>query len=304
MIFLASAEKYAWDGETGKVIASCYMGTYFFNNESKIWDKTDTVISRKTVSRNAFWRVFIDKSRNDDYQNAIYVRSLSKINTTKPLLKSFYDSNPAVKKIAITFDALDNSDGIAKILAVLDKYGLKATFFLNGEFIRRFPSVVQEISNSGHECASMFYTAANLNSNTFIADEDFIMRGLARNEDEFFKLTGKELSLAWHTPNYFSSQLVKTASKNAGYTYVDRQVDTGDTKTIQEAAKTGESYISASTLVENLANNFSNNQIIPISCGLSLGTRPEYLYDKLDILISAILGQGYEIVPVSSIIWQ
>jgi peptidoglycan/xylan/chitin deacetylase (PgdA/CDA1 family) len=304
MVFLSSAEKYAWDGESGRVLASCSMGNYFFNDNTKIWDKTDTVISRKTVSRNSFWRVFVDSSRNDDYQNAIYVRSLAETNTTRPLLKSFYNPNPDVKKIALVFDALDNSDGIAKILDILNKYGLKATFFLNGEFIRRFPSVVQEISNSGHECASMFYTVANLASDTFVPDEKYIMRGLARNEDEFFELTGNELSLAWHAPVYINSSVISDAGKNAGYTYVNRSVDTGDTKTIEEAAKTGIPYISSSTLVENLANNFSNNEIIPVSCGLSLGTRPEYLYDKLDILISAILGQGYKIVPVSDIIWK
>ena len=33
--------------------------------------------------------------------------------------------------------------------------------------------------------------------------ENFIRRGLARNEDDFYEATGSELSLVWHMPNYF-----------------------------------------------------------------------------------------------------
>ncbi|OJF77555.1 MAG: hypothetical protein BKP49_00790 [Treponema sp. CETP13] len=303
VILLSSANKYAWDGSTGRVLAECYAGNYFYNTETKTWEKTETVISRKTLSRNAFWRAFIDESRNNEYENAIYIRSLSGANTTKPLLQAFYTPDPESKKVALIFDALDNSDGISQILMVLNKYGLKATFFLNGEFIRRFPNVVKEISNSGHECASMFYTVANLTSDTFIPDKKYIMRGLARNEDEFYQLTGKELSLAWHAPSYVYSDIIEEASDEAGYSYVKSSVKTGDTNTIEKAARTGTPYISSGTIVENLAKEFEDKQIIPISCGLSYGTRPDYLYNKLDELVSALLGQGFKIVPVSDVIW-
>ncbi|HZK19720.1 MAG TPA: polysaccharide deacetylase family protein [Treponemataceae bacterium] len=303
-LLISSAEKYAWDGMSGHVVANAGGENYFYNDDTKVWDKTETPLSRQTLSRNTFWRVFIDKSRNENYKNAIYVRSLAGTNTTKPLLQTFYQPNPHTKKIALVFDALDNSDGMATILSVLNKYGIEATFFLNGEFIRRFPFVVKEISDSGHECASMFYTVANLASNAFIPDESFIMRGLARNEDEFFELTGNELILAWHTPSYVNTPLIQNAGTSAGYTYVDRSFFVGDTNTIEKAAKTGIPYVTSGVIVENIAEKIYDKQIIPISCGLSLGTRPDYLYDKLDVLVSAILGQGYAIVPVSNIIWK
>ena len=40
---------------------------------------------------------------------------------------------------------------------------------------------------------------------------------------------------------------------------------------------------------------------MPISVGIATGTRGDYLYDKLDVLISAILSEGYEIVTVSEL---
>ena len=38
--------------------------------------------------------------------------------------------------------------------------------------------------------------------------------------------------------------------------------------------------------------------IVPVTVGLSNGTRESYLYDSLDLLLSAILDAGFDIVPV------
>ena len=42
--------------------------------------------------------------------------------------------------------------------------------------------------------------------------------------------------------------------------------------------------------------------VIPVTIGVSKGTRDGYIYDYLDILISAILDAGYEIVPARDFI--
>ena len=42
--------------------------------------------------------------------------------------------------------------------------------------------------------------------------------------------------------------------------------------------------------------------VIPVTIGVSKGTRDGYVYDYLDILISAILDAGYEIVPARDFI--
>ena len=63
----------------------------------------------------------------------------------------FHGSRTKKREIALTFDALDNSEGIPSILFILNKYGIKATFFLNGEFMRRNPSAVKEITLAGKD---------------------------------------------------------------------------------------------------------------------------------------------------------
>ena len=54
-------------------------------------------------------------------------------------------------------------------------------------------------------------------------------------------------------------------------------------------------------IIDYVIENLEPGSIIPISVGIASGTRGDYLYDKLDVLISAILSEGYEIVTVSEL---
>lgn len=45
-------------------------------------------------------------------------------------------------------------DSTMKILILLDKYKLKATFFILGEIAKKYPDLIKEIYNKGHELAS------------------------------------------------------------------------------------------------------------------------------------------------------
>ncbi|HEU4349928.1 MAG TPA: polysaccharide deacetylase family protein [Actinoplanes sp.] len=52
--------------------------------------------------------------------------------------------------VALTFDAGANGDGLASVLATLRREGVPATFFLTGDFARRFPARCAEIAAAGH----------------------------------------------------------------------------------------------------------------------------------------------------------
>jgi peptidoglycan/xylan/chitin deacetylase (PgdA/CDA1 family) len=186
-------------------------------------------------------------------------------------------------------------------LNCLAKYNLKATFFFNGEFVRRFPNAVQEILNQDHTCASMFYTTFSLDTNDFKIDEEFIRKGLARNEDDFFESTGGELNLIWHAPGYFSNKTLKNASELSGYKFIDNVLAVKDTVTVERAILGLEQYIPTSELIESIVNNAKDGTIIPISSGISEGKRIDYLYDKLDLVLSGLLKRNFEIVTVNEL---
>jgi peptidoglycan-N-acetylglucosamine deacetylase len=57
---------------------------------------------------------------------------------------------PAGSAVALTFDDGPHPEGTAAVLAVLAQYGARATFFLVGEQVRRYPSLAREIVDAGH----------------------------------------------------------------------------------------------------------------------------------------------------------
>jgi len=193
---------------------------------------------------------------------------------------------------------------LARILHTLEKYNVRSTFFINGEFIRRYPAETGRIVEAGHECGSMFYTAMDLTtSEDFLVDVNFVRRGLARNEDEFFDLTGKELSVIWHAPYYAANKAVLEAGDLAGYIYVDRSLDPLDTVTFEQAAMGDIStYKTSNMIIEDIVSQLEDEMIIPVAVGVGAGSRENFLYDKLDLLLVAILDAGYDIVSVSELL--
>jgi len=55
--------------------------------------------------------------------------------------------------VALTFDDGPDPDSTPEFLAVLDELGWRATFFMLGDRVRRWPSVVGEVVAAGHEVA-------------------------------------------------------------------------------------------------------------------------------------------------------
>ena len=61
------------------------------------------------------------------------------------------------KEIAFTFDAGSDAVGI-RILDILKKHHVKATFFLTGKWAEKFPSYARRIVNEGHEIGNHTYS--------------------------------------------------------------------------------------------------------------------------------------------------
>ena len=300
VLFLSQAAGALWDG--GRVISRLSNGqAYFYVSERNVWKECKAETAKTTrTEKNGRFRVFTGATQNHTFENAAYVRTLSgKVRTYAVIPKTGEDVK--LKKVALVFDAMENAEGLEHILATLDQFGVKGTFFLNGEFIRRYPKKASQIYASGNECASLFFSPIDLIDNNFVVDSAFIKRGLARNEDEFFWATGKELSLLWHAPYYRSTQAMRDAAAEAGYRYVDAFPLFSDTITLDQGIKGNKSYMSAAALVDAFTSHLYNGIVIPVSVGKPTGDRSDYFYEKLDLLISAIADSGCEIVMARDI---
>ncbi|MBO4320133.1 MAG: polysaccharide deacetylase family protein [Treponema sp.] len=279
-LLLSSAKTSCFDNE--RILASSGSKWYEFNSETATWKESSFSGKKQsqTVS-NGRYRAYSAGS-------SINIRALSGSLQTYPLFSNKAQAKKADRKIAIVFDAMENADGLAKVLSDIDKFGIKTTFFINGEFIRRYPLETKQLASSGIECASSFYSSADLLSPMFTIDAQFIKRGLARNEDEFLAATGKELSLLWHAPDYKDNEMMRMAGNESGYTYVD--------------AVPASSSSSTGSIIENIISSLENGKIISITIGKNTGEQNTYLTEHLDMLISAILNAGWEICPVQELL--
>ncbi len=304
ILFLSSVKSAYWvNGETVCALSSGKASSfYIYDQFKKSWRESAVGESEFSPSiQNADYRVFVGKTGNLHYENTLYVRSLRGSGFTKAVFEESARNDVPLKRVALVFDALDNAEGVSSVLSVLSDYGIKATFFLNGEFIRRYPKETNQIAKSAHDCASMYFAATDLTEKKFVYDEEFIRRGLARNEDEFFSVTGCELSPLWHAPYYKSNEKIRKAAEESGYRYIEAGRLALDTFTLEKAASGKQWYLNARDIVTVFAENVTDGMVIPVNLGISGGTRTDYLYEKLDLLIGSLLDEGCQFVLVQSL---
>lgn len=73
-------------------------------------------------------------------------------NKDLPRVKQLEPSEPAVAPMIVCSGATERQ--LTAMLDTLDKYNVKATFFITGDFLRRTPELVQRIVEAGHEIGS------------------------------------------------------------------------------------------------------------------------------------------------------
>ena len=283
VLFLSSCTSATWDKISGKIIAQTKnCSDYFMYNEKQnVWNKVQLVSPEDIQVQNQDYRIYVAQSKNARFENGIYVRNFAGKSNNFALYKETLQKSPKKKRIALVFDLLDRADGVCSIIALCEKYQIRSTFFINGEFIRRYPKEVKKIASSGAEVGSMFYACIDLTEKDFNVNEDYIRRGLARNEDEYYECTKKELSLLWHAPFYKSNKMIKDAASLSGYSYIDFPTETDS--------------------IGSKAGKAIESQIIPITVGIKSDSDKKKFYNKLELLINSLLDADYEIVPVSEL---
>jgi len=262
--------------------------------------------------------VYPDGLASGSYRNTIMVRSAKGLGTKSllpapsktfaPFPKNDEPRDPLVfdhgsrirrRELALVFNAYDGAEGLVGVLDTLREYGIRATFFVNGEFVRRNPGAARLVAESGHEVGNMFFSVFDATDARYRADAEFVKRGLARTEDEYFAATGAELSLLWHAPHYSTSSVLLEAAAEMNYTYIGRDVDPLDWVGRFQGALTQGLYAGAHDLIERTAAAVAPGSIVPVRIGIPDGGREDYYYNELPLLINALLAEGYDIVPVS-----
>lgn len=68
------------------------------------------------------------------------------------------------KVLSVSFDAAWGNEDTQQLIDILGKYGVRATFFVVGEWVDKYPESVKALSDAGHEVMSHSNTHAHFNS--------------------------------------------------------------------------------------------------------------------------------------------
>jgi len=323
LVCLSAAESYGYD-EAGKNVLAKAGGRWYSTDGASPWRAIPEVAPRSPSTSTARHRAYIERLPSGPYENMPMIREVSGVGTRALFLTPPAEESPKEgvaraeptakdapftngnrfgrRELALTFDLMEDAEGLPFVLDTLARFSVRATFFLNGEFIRRHPAAAKEIVEAGHETASLFFAPIDLADARYRIDSDFIKRGLARNEDEFFNATGAELSLLWHAPHYAASQSIVAAGSAVGYRYIGRDVDPLDWYSRMDARRNPALYRSASEIVDEVMEAKRPGSIVPIRLGMVPGGRDDYFFGKLDVLLDALMRAGYDVVPVSVLV--
>jgi peptidoglycan/xylan/chitin deacetylase (PgdA/CDA1 family) len=325
LICLAGVAEYGFEegdrGMPSRVIAKS-GGSWFVTDSLNPWVQIAEPRVRKPSQVSGRYRVYLENQAGFPYENIPMIRNTALIGTAALLPRPFFvEDRPArvvadkgaagvfahglkagPREVALCFDLYNDDTGLSPALEALNRFGLKATFFLNGDFIRRHPDAAVSIAESGHEAASMFYAAIDFSDTRYQINADYVARGLARNEDEYYRVTGSELALLWHPPFYRASAEIADAALRAGYLTIGRSVDPMDWISQDDALRLGIMRQPSPDLIERIMEEKGPGSIIPIRLGLQAGSGNDYLFLYIDLLLDALVRSGYSVVPVSTLV--
>ena len=320
IICLSQAESFGFSQASPEVPIMQVSGAAFSYIEDEGLKAIDSYEPKNPAIASSRYRVYLESSSSRSYRNMVMVRKTVGYGT-EPFFaypKQSYEAFPAKdetidlvnfnhgsrirrREVSLVFNAIDSVEGLTSILNALNEYDITCTFFINGEFMRRHPGAVKEIADSGHEVGSLFFSYFNMTDASFKIDKDFIKQGLARNEDDYFNTTGKELSLIWHAPYYFTNTDIVNASREMNYTYIGRDVDPLDWVSSSDPTLSAY-YMPSTALIERILKLKKPGSIIPIRIGKTESGREDYLFERMDVLINGLISLGYSIVPVTDLI--
>lgn len=191
-----------------------------------------------------------------------------------------YCVDTSKKQVAISFDAAWGNEQTEKLLDILDKYKVKATFFLVGDWVDNFPDSVTDIAKRGHDIGNHSNTHPYM---TKLSTADMSGQIQACNE-KVKKLTGKSPTLFRAPYGDYNNDVVKTV-KSLNMYCIQWDVDSLDWKDP-----------TPEQITNKVVGKIKNGSIVLMHNGAK--NTPE----ALPKVIEGIKAKGFEIVPVSQIL--
>ncbi|PWI56949.1 polysaccharide deacetylase family protein [Sulfoacidibacillus thermotolerans] len=199
----------------------------------------------------------------------------------------FSYQGPPNKRIALTFD--DGPDNLytPKILAILKEKKVRATFFVLGLHVRKYPIITRQIARAGHVLGNHSYDHPNL---TRINQEQLLWEVKA-TEREILRLTGKRTRYLRPPYGDLDPTVLKSLG-NMGYHVVNWSVDSNDWRSLTKA--------------QVLANVLPHVQPGAIILQHSAAGGPQEnltgTVEALPVIIDTLRAKGYQFVTIPELL--
>ena len=191
-----------------------------------------------------------------------------------------YSVQTTEKKIALSFDCAWGAEDFDSMMETLDKHNVKATFFMTGGFVSDNPECVKTLVEKGHEPGN--HSEHHYDMATITAGE--MKTEIMDVHKKVKELTGKDMKVFRPPYGSYNNELIDTVY-GCDYYPIQWDVDSLDWK-----------GISASEITKRVTSKVQSGSIVLFP---NAGEHtPEALPDILDYL----LGEGYDIVPISEIL--
>lgn len=186
--------------------------------------------------------------------------------------------------ISISFDAAWGNEDTPALLEILKKHNVKATFFMTGGWIEKYPDDVKAIAAGGHDLGN--HSENHKHMSQISAEE--CKTELMKPHEKVKNLTGKDMIVFRPPFGDYNDTLIKVCQEN-GYYPIQWDVDSLDWKDYD-----------AATIIRRVTEHkhLGNGSIILCHNG------GKHTAEALDELLTILKQKGYQLVPISQLIMK
>ena len=211
-------------------------------------------------------------------------KTVTVTNTVNGKELPIYSVETDEKKVALSFDAAWGNEDTQQILDILKEHDIHVTFFMTGGWIENYPEDVKKICEAGHDLGNHSENHKNMSQ---LNDSD-CQNELMKAHEKVKELTGVEMNLFRPPYGDYDNEVIQNAM-SCGYQTIQWDVDSLDWKDYGV-----DSIIK--TVCEH--KNLRNGSIILMHNGA------KYTAEALPKVIEGLKEKGYEIVPISELIYK
>ena len=186
-------------------------------------------------------------------------------------------------RIALSFDDGPLKGKTDKILDVLDRYNVKATFFMVGSQAEYCGETARRVVSEGHEIGNHTFNHKNLAT---MSPKELDVE-ISSAEEAIFEACGYIPSL-FRPPEGVCTENIANAAKYRGYSIVMWSVDTLDWHGKR-----------ADEIASNVISNVTPGAVILMHDGIFAKS---HTAEALEIIIPTLINEGYEFVTVGELI--